>query len=223
VHKTYAQRITAVLLVALVFSITLSCNAYRAERHYQRGIKHLQKGRSAQAVKAFRRAVHFNPGHTKALFKIASVYESEGLLEQARGIYQELMQVDPALADAECKLAGVYSRLGQWQDAISCFNSVISKHPACAEAYYGLATIYRRQQNNRRAASAYEKAIECKALFFEAHYALSVLYYIEGAFEAARKHAAIAQQHYPSAQKLLSLIEEELQHPSGRVTVSYHQ
>jgi tetratricopeptide (TPR) repeat protein len=223
VHKTYAQRIIAVLLMVLVLSIALSCNSYRAERHYERGIKHLQKGRSAQAVKEFWRAIHLNPGHSKALFKIASVYESEGLLEQARGVYQELMQVDPAHAEAECKLAGVYSRLGQWQDAVTCFNSVISKHPARAEAYYGLATIYRRQQQNRRAVSAYEKAIECNAMFFEAHYALSVRYYIEGAFEAAGKHAAIAQQHYPSAQKLLSLIEEELQHPSGRVTVSYHQ
>lgn len=210
VRRAPARRIIAVLLITLVLSIILSCNASRAERHYKRGIKHLQKGRVDKALGEFWRTLQYDPGHSKALYKIASVYESEGFLEQARGVYQELLKVDPTLLEAECKLAGVYSRLGQWQDAITGFNRVIGQNPASAEAYYGLATVYRRQQQNARAVSAYEKALECNAMFYEAHYALALLLYIDGRFETARKHAAVAQQGSAAAGRLLSLIEEEL-------------
>lgn len=219
--KTHAQRVITLLLTALVLALICSCNFSRAERHYRRGMRALEKGRTAKAREEFSKAIYYNPQYAQAFLQLASVYESEGMLEQARGVYQELLRIDPLSLEAECKLAGIHSRLGQWQDAIACFNSVISKNPASAEAYYGLATIYRRQRNNKQAAQAYEKAIACNAMLFEARYSLALLYYIDGRFEDARKHAAIAVQRYPSAGKLLSLIDEELP-PSGQVAVSYH-
>jgi len=176
------------------------------------------KGRSTKAVQEFSKAIHYNPHYTQAFFQLASVYESEEMLEQACGVYQQLMQVDPAmLAEAERRLAGVYGRLGRWQEAIACFNSVISKNPASAEAYYGLATIYRQRHEKEKALHAYQQAVECNAELFEAHYALSVMYYIDGKFNQAGKHAAIATQRFPSAYKLLALIEEELAGSSGRM------
>lgn len=205
----------APLLVSLVLCLTCSCNSSRAERHYNRGVRSLQKGRTAKAVAEFSKAIQFNPQYGEAFSRLAAIYESEGLLEQARDVYQDLLRVDPNSNEAECKLAGVYSRLGQWQDAIASFKRAIAKNPGCAEAYYGLAGIYNHQGLTRQAVQAYEKAVEYNAMLFEAHYALSVLYYIDGAFDSARKHAAIAQQRYPSAVKLISLIDEERQHSPG--------
>lgn len=218
IYKTCMQKIAALLVIALILSLASACNSTRAERHYKRGVRNMLKGRSDKAVEEFSKAIYYNPQYSQAFFQLASVYESEGSLEKACDIYQELMRIDPTmLAEAECRLAKVYSRLGKWREAVACFNSVIGKNPGNADAYYGLATIYRQHNDKERALRAYQQAVECNAQLFEAHYALAVLYYIDGKFSHARTHAARAAERFPSARKLLALIEEELACSTGRM------
>ena len=217
-YKTCIQKIAALLVIALVLSLTSACNSSRAERHYKRGVRNMLKGRSDKAVEEFSKAIRYNPQYSQAFFQLASVYESEGSLEKACDVYQELMRIDPTMmVEAECRLAKVYSRLGKWQQAVACFNSVIGKNPGNADAHYGLATIYRLRNDKERALRAYQQAVECNAQLFEAHYALAVLYYIDGKFSHARTHAARAAERFPSARKLLALIEEELAGSTGRM------
>ncbi len=214
----YVRKTAALLVMVLVLALTGSCNSSRAERHYKRGVRNMLKGRSAKAVEEFSKAIHYNPQYSQAFFQLASVYESEGLLEKACGAYQELIRIDPAMTtEAECRLAKVYSRLGKWQEAVACFNRVIGTNPGNAEAHYGLATIYRQRNEKERALRAYRQAVECNAQLFEAHYALAVLYYIDGTFSDARTHAALAAERFPSAYRLLALIEEELARSTGRM------
>lgn len=210
--------VLAILLLTMALSIICSCNASRAERHYKRGVRNMLKGRSDKAVEEFSKAIRYNPYYSQAFFQLAAVYESEGLLEKACGVYQELMQIDPAMqTEAECRLAKVYSRLGKWQEAVACFNRVIDKNPCDADAYYGLATIYRQRNEKEPALRAYRQAVECNAQLYEAHYALAVMYYIDGQFSHARHHASLATERFPSAYKLLALIEEELAGSAGRM------
>lgn len=212
------QKMTALLMVVLVLGAASACNFSRAERHYKRGVRSMLKGRSDKAVEEFTRAIHYNPQYTQAFFQLASVYESEGFLEKACNVYQDLMRIDPAmLAEAECRLAKVYSRQGNWQEAVTCFNRVIDKNPGNADAYYGLATIYRQRNEKEQAQRAYQQALQCNAQLFEAHYALAVMYYIDGKLGHARTHAARAAERFPSARKLLALIEEESAGSSGRL------
>jgi tetratricopeptide (TPR) repeat protein len=212
------QKIAVVLVIALALGLTSSCNSSRAERHYKRGVRNMLKGKSDKAVEEFSKAIRYNPQYSQAFFQLASVYESEGSLEKACDVYQELMQVDPALlAEAEYRLAKVYSRLGKWEESVACFSRVIGRNPENADAHYGLATIYRQRNDKERALRAYQQAVECDAQLFEAHYALAVMYYIDGTFSHARTHAARAAERYPSAHKLLALIEEELAGSAGRM------
>ncbi len=218
VYRIYIRNMTALLVITLALALTCACNSSRAERHYRRGVRNMLKGKSAKAVEEFSKAIHYNPNYSQAFFQLASVYESEGLLEKACGMYQELMRIDPEMqTEAECRLAKVYSRLGKWQEAVACFNRVIDKNPAHADAHYGLATIYRQCNENEMALRAYQKAVECNAQLYEAHYALAVMYYIDGKFSHARTHAALATERFPSAYKLLALIEEELAGSTGRM------
>jgi tetratricopeptide (TPR) repeat protein len=206
------------LMVALVLSVAASCSSSKAERHYKRGVRSMLKGRSDKAVEEFTKAIHYNPQYTQAFFQLASVYESEGSLEKASTVYQELMRTDPTmLAEAECRLAKVYSRLGKWQEAVDCFIRVIGKNPGNADAHFGLATLYRQRNDKERALRSYERAVECNAQLFEAHYALAVMYYREGTFSRARTHALLAAERIPTARKLLALIDEELPESAGRI------
>jgi tetratricopeptide (TPR) repeat protein len=212
------KKIAALLAIVLALGLTASCDSSRAERHYKRGVRNMLKGRSDKAVEEFSKAIHYNPQYSQAFFQLASVYESTGSLEKARDVYQELMRVDPTMsAEAECRLAKVYSRLGRWEEAVACFNRVIDKNPRNADAYYGLATIYRQLNEKERALRAYQQAVECNEQLFEAHYALAVMYYTDGKFSHARTHAERAAERFPSARKLLALIEEDLPRPTGRM------
>ena len=218
VYKACLHKTAALLMVALVLSLAASCGSSKAERHYKRGVRSMLKGRSDKAVEEFTKAIHFNPQYTKAFFQLASVYESEGALEKACTVYQELMRADPTmLTEAECRLAKVYSRLGKWQEAVDCFNRVIGKNPGNADAHFGLATIYRQRNDKERALRSYEQAVECNEQLFEAHYALALMYYRDGTFSRARTHALRAAERIPSAEKLLALIDEELPGSAGRL------
>ena len=218
VYKACLHKTAALLIAALMLCVAASCTSSKAERHYKRGVRSMLKGRSDKAVEEFTKAIHFNPQYTQAFFQLASVYESEGSLEKACTVYQDLMRTDPTmLAEAECRLAKVYSRLGKWQEAVACFNSVVAKNPGNAEAHFGLATIYRQRNDRERALRSYEQAVACNAQLFEAHYALAVMYYRGGAFSRARTHALLAAERFPSARTLVALIDEELPGSAGRL------
>ena len=80
----------------------------------------------------------------------------------------------------------------------------IAREPTNAKPYYHLAQFYRMNGNQERALGLLLESVRLDPAHAEAHVSLAEVYAIRGDYEAARKHAAIAEENgEPRAAELL--------------------
>ena len=212
------RRATGRIVVPLVLCCLcapLACSSYRAEKHYEKGVAFQKNDDTVRAIAEFTRTLHYAPGHIGARLALAAAYASQESLQQAIAEYNEVLHYDPTVVEAEYALGDIYSRLKNWDEALKQYEAAVEKDPGHAAAYYSLGSIFKMRKEQGKAIAAYRRAVEIDENHCEAHYQLSLLYFVEGDFENARKHAAIAVKEYPAAQKLIVLIEEETKDTKG--------
>jgi cytochrome c-type biogenesis protein CcmH/NrfG len=80
----------------------------------------------------------------------------------------------------------------------------IAREPGNPRPWYNLAQLYRMQWKPEEAVALLLEAVRLDATFADAHVALAEVYAIAEEYEAARRHARLAEEHgNPRAMELL--------------------
>jgi tetratricopeptide (TPR) repeat protein len=134
--------------------------------HNDLGTVLYQKGRTADAIAEFRKAVAIFPGDAEAHNNLANALVGEGAPEEAIAEYREALKIKPACPEAQVNLADVLLREGEVDDARVHLQEAIALHPANAGTLNKLAWMLAAapQTSVRDGAAAVEVALEATRL-----------------------------------------------------------
>ena len=113
---------------------------------------------AVEAEKSYKNAIRHNPNDVTAIGNLASLYRSEGYLEEAiqlRALEGRLRRMDPyyqAFLAAEAMEKSDYKKAGK------LIQRAIKIHPNDSDFYLTLSNIYRAQDKNEKALQALVKA-----------------------------------------------------------------
>jgi tetratricopeptide (TPR) repeat protein len=109
-----------------------------AEAHGNLGTALRARGRLAEAVQRYRRALELKPDFAEAHNNLGSVLRDLGQLADAAASYRRALAVKPDFAVAHCNLGHAVRTLGDHQDAARHYRRAIELQPDFAAAHTGL-------------------------------------------------------------------------------------
>jgi len=83
-------------------------------------------------------------------------------LQEARGLYSEIVNMNPEDVNAWYMLSTINGKLGNLDDAESCSRRVLDLQPDHSDAYVNLGHVYTRRGNYREALTHYKTAVDFK-------------------------------------------------------------
>ena len=95
---------------------------------------------------------------------------NSGLLEQARGIYEEVLKLNPTHFDALLLSGTVSAQTKQLDKALKLFNDASKVDPTNAYVYNNRGNVLKELKRLEEALSSYDKAIELKSGYADAYY-----------------------------------------------------
>ena len=100
-----------------------------AEYAYLTGLVAEIGGQGAQAVEAYERALERDPGHVKAIFRLAYHHDLHGDEETALELYQQCVSRPPIHANALLNMAVLHEDAGRYDRAAACIRRVLATNP----------------------------------------------------------------------------------------------
>ena len=109
-----------------------------ADVHYLRGLCHDFQGERNEAMDAYDRALVQEPGHPRALFRLAYIHDLRGEDATAMEYYQQLRKLRPVHVNTMINLGVLYEDRGEYERAVECYRSILDYFPnhSRARQYY---------------------------------------------------------------------------------------
>jgi tetratricopeptide (TPR) repeat protein len=99
-----------------------------SEAHFERGNAYHNLGRDDEAIADFEQAVDLDPGWSRALVAIGSIYSARHDYQRAMDAYSRSISAKPSI-EAYYQRGQTYEALGEHQKAIEDFNRAIQEFP----------------------------------------------------------------------------------------------
>lgn len=109
------------------------------------------------------------------VFRQAQQYHKAGQLQQAEGLYRQILQTHPQHVDALHAMGLVAFQVGQYPLALDFIKQALSLHPTNPIIHNNLGTVLQKQGIFPEAAKHYQQAIQFQPTYAEAHYNLGNL------------------------------------------------
>ena len=156
-----------------------------AEIAFQRGNVQSLLRQIDMAIKAYSKAIYFNPSDAKIYNNRGVDYGEKGEHDLAIKDFSKAIELESDYELAYNNRGAVYRSKGEYDKAIEDCNKAIELKPDYAEPYCNRGAVYRNKGEIDRAIEDYEKAIKLKSSFVEAYYNLGIAYCEKGNFDRA--------------------------------------
>jgi tetratricopeptide (TPR) repeat protein len=174
-----------------LFSAVLAQVDGVADVHNMLGVIHHDRGRVADAERAFERALEINPRYTEAALNLSVVLNDQGKYERAREFYARAVShsqephtengVDPyvkgKLANLHADLGAAYFEHGLHAEAVREYRRALELCPTFIDLRTRLAAVLRDQGDLAAAAAELEKVRGQNPAYIPARLALGAVYY----------------------------------------------
>lgn len=189
----------------------------RSRAHYDLGVDHLTKGRTAMALREFMAAHEYAPDDPWIHLGLGECYRRKALYDKAEHHLLRAVELRPHFQTAQLNLSALYVHMERWDDAATWARKLVEDptYPAPWRAYNNLGWAYLRGGRIEEARQALGEALAYDQRFWPAQLNLGIL-----EFEAGNQLAAI--EHFQSALEAGPgpFAEAELRYRMGEVFVS---
>jgi tetratricopeptide (TPR) repeat protein len=154
---------------------------FLAEYHCKLGDSLKERGRIAEAIASYERAISTNPDYVDGYRAIAQVYLRQNDPESAYLIYERANAHNLELLQSKDYNALGISWLQQIntnnhiEKAIACFERAIQIDPTYADAHCNLGNVFVRQNQIKDAIISYKEAIDIDPNFAQPYFNLGIL------------------------------------------------
>jgi len=111
-----------------------SINERAAEEFFRKGQDAESHGQHEKAVEFYERALHENPDHEMACFRLAVLYDRRADDAKAIELYERLCTTSPVHLNALMNLAVLYEDNNHYEEARRCLDVVLKTNPNHARA-----------------------------------------------------------------------------------------
>ncbi len=165
---------------------------------FRDGVAWRQKGRVAEAERAFRDALRLNPGLTAARGNLANLIAERGDTDVAIRAYENLIAADPGNVKALSSLASIQVDSGNLAAAESTVTRALEIDPNLSDPLRVLGVIRERRGDLSGARELYTRAMEFTRDRHRLENKLGVLSMKEKRFQEAEEHLRRAVEMRPS-------------------------
>ena len=140
------------------------------------GNLYFHAGREADAILAYREAVHLGSLNGEVYYNLGQLYEKRGQLDEAVVSYKRAIEKNPAFAEARLKLADIRMGRGNTQEAVEQYVEFLKLKPESADIHLKLARIFVKSKSLNLAEESYKSVLKLAPDNPEANRELAAVY-----------------------------------------------
>jgi len=164
------------------------------------------RGKQAEAIALFDRALAAKPAFADAAFNRANVLLAQQEHAQAEASFRQALTLNPMHADARLNLGSLLHSLGRMDDAAQVFRDAVRAAPGDARAHYNLGRCLRDLQDLAGAEAAFKAAVGLEPSNLPQRLGLSDVCLAMGRTTEARHMLEQTLAMYPNAAEVLSAL-----------------
>lgn len=180
-----------------------------ADAYGKLGDLYRSAGRDADAMAAYKEAVHRNCTNSDVYLNLGILHEKQNNLDEAVVAYKQAIRVKPDNADARLRLAEIRNSRGFYQEAVEQYSEFLKLRPNSPDIQLKLARILAKNRETNLAIEAYSAVLKSVPDNPEANREIAALYRSKGMNDSA-------VEHY---RKALSLQKEDSESRSALVAI----
>ena len=169
---------------------------------------HDSKGRNAEAIVNFEKALAIDPEFTSVYLPLGLAQAEAKNYAQAEAYLSKAEAAGLATTEARLARADIFTREGKTQEAIAMLDLIIKAEPNNASAVYQKAVALDKAGQTDQAIAAYKRATQIDANFAPAWFELGVASYNKGDYKDAlvayENVVRIQPDNYPAQSNLAS-------------------
>ena len=151
------------------------------EPHYNLASVYLDQGRLDDAEKEYLKTLALRPGHFSSRIGLSSVYNRQGLYNQATvtlelAIKENLANADHSFALARSNLGELYGKTGKIENAITEWEAALKIAPSLFPAHFTLGTAYMMTGKFELAVNAFKHCLKLNSRYEPALFNLAKVY-----------------------------------------------
>ncbi len=151
------------------------------EPHYNLASVYLDQGRLDDAEKEYLKTLALRPGHFSSKIGLSSVYNRQGLYNQATvtlelAIKENLANADHSFALARSNLGELYGKTGKIENAITEWEAALKIDPSLLPAHFNLGTAYMMTGKFELAVNAFKHCLKLNSRYEPALFNLAKVY-----------------------------------------------
>ena len=144
-----------------------------------------QKGRTDDAIRAFKKSILLNPKFAEAHNNLGAALEEKGLPDDAIQEYRQAIRLKPDLTLGHSNLGAALAKKGILEEAITQYQEAIRLKPDFVEARNDLGILFQRVGRLDASLREFQEAIRLKPDYVEAHNNLGTLFQRMGRLDEA--------------------------------------
>jgi superkiller protein 3 len=168
------------------------------------------QGRVDEAVKAYQKALQFEPGNAKIHYNLSLALAKAGDHEREERELERAVKLDPRLAPAHNQLGLCYLADGRLSDSERELKAALEADPGYAEAEGNLGVLYGREGKDSEAISRFRQATTDNPQYAQAYFNWGLILAAQARYGEARekllKAVAVAPD-YADAYQALGMVE----------------
>ncbi|MCF8143198.1 MAG: tetratricopeptide repeat protein, partial [Deltaproteobacteria bacterium] len=188
-------------------------NPGTSEALYRQGNVLQRRGRPAQAIPYYQKAITLRPDHVEAIYELGNAFQAQARLDEAIACYQKAIQMVPDSIAAHFNMGNALLRRGRLAEAIASYRSAIRLNPDTAEAYCNMATAFKELGKLDEAVEGYRKAVSFRPAYADALNNLGNVYHLTGRLDEAiqcyQKAVTLAPDNAEVHNNLGSLLKDQ--------------
>ena len=164
-----------------IHSKSIRLLAELVEPHYNLASVYLDQGRLDDAEKEYLKTLALRPGHFSSKIGLSSVYNRQGLYNQATvtlelAIKENLANADHSFALARSNLGELYGKTGKIENAITEWEAALKIDPSLFPAHFNLGTAYMMTGKFELAVNAFKHCLKLNSRYEPALFNLAKVY-----------------------------------------------
>jgi len=183
------------------------------------------KGRSDEAIVAYRRSLEINPFEEGALINLGNLLKDVNDFVDAEDCYRKALEIKSGNALLHVNLGNVLVELERFEESVSSYHEALGLNPNLAEAYTGLGNAFKKMGRLEDAIASYHQVLILKPNHGWAFISLGNVLKEQGKMEEAcdKYQKAIAiKPDFAEAHYYLGITFKELG-KLGDAIASYHR
>ncbi|MES9905924.1 MAG: sulfotransferase [Sedimenticola sp.] len=130
----------------------------KAVKYYEQGLKLYNKGRLAESIRYYKKALKISPDFTEAIVNLGNIFLEMGRLKEACSAYRRAVDLHPTHPMLLSNLGNAHQLLEENNKAIHYLNKAITSAPDYADAHNNLGNTLRALGRFEEAIASYESA-----------------------------------------------------------------